>query len=194
MKITNPNFTMKLIITLLILNFLNSCVITNTPGFHNGYKKLTQEEKSKIILLNSDSKLDTLTNNGQIVAVNGTQLREYAMDIDTLIVYQWGPNCSSDACILISACQEYCNSKNYKLVVISQYYDIEKMEAQNNADLPILIPNHIFYKKYYANSLNNMFFEDLLNGQEQVDDEKYNRFLFFKKGTFIGSKKDLFSE
>ena len=59
---------MRLILILFILTFLNSCVITNTPGFYNGYKKLTSEEKSSVVILNSDSKLETLTNNGQIVA------------------------------------------------------------------------------------------------------------------------------
>lgn len=173
---------------------MNSCVITNTPGFYNGYKKLSPEEKRKVTLLNSNLKLNSLKNNDRIVAINGRQLREYAMDIDTLVVYHWGPNCSSDVCILISACQEYCKSKNYKLVVISEYYDFEKMELQNTGDLPILIPNHIYYKKYYANSLNNLFYKDLLNGHELINEEKYNRFLFFNKGNFIKSKKDLFSE
>ena len=68
------------------------------------------------------------------------------------------------------------------------------MEFQNTGNLPILIPNHIYYKKYYANSLNNLFFKDLLNGYELVKEEKYNRFLFFNKGNFIESRKYLFSE
>ena len=185
---------MKLILILFIFTFLNSCVITNTPGFYNGYKKLTADEKSTVVILNSDSELDTLTNNGQIISLNGKQLRKYAMEIDTLVVYRWSPNCSSDECILISACQDYCNSKGYKLVVISEYYDIEKMGFQNTGDLPILIPNHIYYKKYYANSLNNLFFQDLLNGRKLVEEEEYNRFLIFNKGDFIESKKNLFTE
>ncbi len=189
------NLSIKFILISFTLTFLNSCVITNTPGFYNGYKKLTPEEKSSVVMLSSDSKLETLTNNRQIVAINGKQLVEYSKDIETLVVYRWSPNCSSDVCILISACQEYCNSKGYKLVVVSEYYDIEKMEFQNTGNLPILIPNHIYYKKYYANSLNNLFFKDLLNGDELIEEEKYNnRFLFFNRGKFTESRRDLFNE
>ena len=181
---------MKLILYLLIAILLNSCVITNTPGFYNGYKKLTIQEKQMIVF--SDSKLNQPTNNGQIAVINGTQLRDYAQGIDTLVVYRWSPNCSANVCISISSCQEYCKSNNYKLAVIAEYYDIEIMDAQNVGDLPIFIPNHIYYKRYFANSLNNLFFKDLLNGDELSKNDKYNRFYFFKAGKLIGSRNNLF--
>ncbi len=54
------NLSIKFILISFTLTFLNSCVITNTPGFYNGYKKLTPEEKSSVVMLSSDSKLERI--------------------------------------------------------------------------------------------------------------------------------------
>ena len=187
-------FTLKLSLLILTLALTTSCVITNTPGFYNGYKKLTTEDKNKIMFLDDNARLDTLKNSGQIVALTGKHLREYASTVDTLVVYRWGPNCSAAECISISACEAYCNSKNYKMVVVSEYYDIPKMTVQNYGELPLLIPNHIYYKKYYANGLNDLFIEDLLNVKKLDGDDRYNRFLILNKGKFVASRRDLFVE
>ncbi len=184
---------MKSIITISFFSLLMfSCVIIETPGFYNGYKKLSEEEKKNIVFVNQDSSICVLQNDYKIYAISGKQLRKCIASNDTSVIYQWGPNCSSSNCILISACQDYCKSKNYKLYVVADYYNMKIMDAQNNSDFPILIANHIYYDKYYAIKLNDLFVYDLLNGQKINKDELYKRFMFFKGSEYIGSKRSLF--
>lgn len=194
MRKVATNFIFKLILVSLTLILASSCIITNTPGFYNGYKKLTTEEKSKVLFLNANGRLDTLKNKGQIVALSGIHLRNYAAKVDSLVVYRWGPNCSAAECISISVVEAYCTSKNYKMVVVSEYYDIPKMQVQNYGELPLLIPNHIFYKKYYADGLNDLFFKDLLNGHKLDPDDQYNRFLILNRGKVVASRRNLIDE
>lgn len=182
---------MKYIFLLLSFLLINSCIITRTPGFYNGYKDLSEEEKGKVVFLAPNSKIDTLRNNGQIVVVYGEQLREYITNSDTIIIYRWSPNCTADACISVLACQEFCTSKNYKLIVIAEYYNLEKMEVQNIGNLPIFIPNHIYYKKYYANRLNRLFMEDILKDNKLENDEQDYRFLILNKGKIVDFKNKL---
>ena len=178
-------------ISLILALALNGCIITNTPGFYNGYKKLTRTEKEKVIFLEDSSIIRNLTNKGQIVAINGRQLLTYAKELDSLLIYRWGPHCSAEFCILISSCQEYCNSKNYELVVVAEYYDMEIMNGQNTADLPIFIPNHKYYGKYYANSLNKRFYEDLLANKNQVYDSGNGRYILLSHGEMVKQMKNL---
>jgi len=178
-------------VSLILVIALNGCIITNTPGFYNGYKKLTPTEKEKVVFLDDNSSIQNLTNEGQIVAINGKQLLTYAKELDSLLIYRWGPHCSAETCILISSCQEYCNSKNYELVVVAEYYDMEIMEGQNTADLPIFIPNHKYYGKYYANSLNKKFMGDLLTDKNQVHDSVSGRYILLSRGEMVKQMKNL---
>ena len=182
----------KYTLSITTMLILNSCIITNTPGFYNGYKNLSEVEKEKVVF--SGANLNQLVNTGQIVVINGIQLREYAQEVDTLVVYQWSPNCSSKSCILISSCQDYCNTNNYKLAVVADYYETEKMDAQNIGELPILIADHIYYNKYFATSLKKKFYKDFFGTQYEAVKENYNRFYFFYQGKLIGSRNDLFKD
>ncbi|WP_274474578.1 hypothetical protein [Mangrovimonas aestuarii] len=177
---------------LILVLILNGCVITNTPGFYNGYKKLSVTEKENVIFLEDSSSISNLSNEGRVVAINGKQLKTYSKEVDSLLIYRWGPHCSAESCILISACQEYCNSKNYKLAVVAEYYDMQIMYGQNTADLPILIPNHKYYGKYYANSLNKKFTEDLLVETNQKYDPANGRFLLLSRGKIVRQIKELY--
>lgn len=178
-------------ISLISVLALNGCIITNTPGFYNGYKKLTPIEKEKVVFLEDSSRIRNLTNEGQVVAINGRQLLTYAKELDSLLIYIWGPHCSAESCILISSCQEYCNSKNYEFAVVAEYYDIRIMNGQNTADLPIFIPNHKYYGKYYANSLNKKFMEDLLMDKNQVYDSGNGRYILLSRGEIVKRMKNL---
>lgn len=126
-----------------------------------------------------------------IVAVNGTQLLSYAREMDSLLVYTWSPHCTSKSCILISAFQDYCDSKNYEMVVVADYYDMQMMNAQNNLDLPILIANHNYYGKYYANGLNKRFIKDLLADSEKDYEPTGGRFLLLSKGKLVWQRMEL---
>ena len=179
------NMIKKLSFYLILIITMSSCFITNTPGFYNGYKNLSENEKSQIIFVNKDSSICDL-NERKIYSINASQLKECLSKNDTSIVYKWGAKCSSKNCVLIEYLQRYCDKKGYNLYVVADYYHMEEMKIQNVARYPIFIANHIYYNKYYANSLNKKFIKDLLNGSE-IKGEDYYRYLMFEGESYLKS-------
>ena len=180
------------LLIVLILTVLISCSIIETNGFYTGYNKLTETEKKEIVFVKPDSTICSLQQSLKVYAINGLQLRNCLEKNDTSLIYFWGPNCSSNDCILISACQDYCNARNYKLYVVADYYDVKQMNAQNESNFPLLIANHIYYHKDYANKLNKLFLKDLLGSNTISKEDKYKRFLMFKANKLIDIREKLF--
>ena len=85
----------------------------------------------------------------------------YAKEIDSLLIYIWAPNCTGKV-VLIASCQDYCYSKDYDLAVVAEYYDMQEMNRQNVADIPILIANHYYYNKHFPRSNTKKLVKDLL--------------------------------
>ena len=171
-----------------------SCLISiQIKGFNNDYKRLTDSQKQNVVFVEEEEKIcNLLQDSTKIYAVNGKQLRECLKDNDTSVVYMWGPNCSAEHCILISACQDYCNKHNYKLFVVADYYDMEPMNAQNVAVEPILIANHFYYDRLYANTLRRLFLEDLLQYQPSKEETGWCRFMLFKGDQLIEYRSNLY--
>ena len=171
---------------LLVLALVtSSCVSINAPDIYNGYHKLTDQEKKQVVFLDDELSIEHLRNEGQVVAINGKQLRTFAKETDSLLIYVWAPNCSGEACILISSCQDYCNSKDYELAVVAEYYEMTVMNRQNVADIPILIANHNYYGKYFPKSNNKRLIKDLLADTKQELDLKDGRYLLFSRGEIV---------
>ena len=175
---------MRNLIIVLAL-FATSCITINAPDIYNGYNKLTKKEKKQVAFLDEESRIVNLNNEGQVVAINGIQLQEYATEIDSLLIYIWAPNCTGKGCVLISSCQDYCNSKGYKLAVVAEYYDMQVMNIQNVADIPILVANHNYYNKYFARSNNKRLIEDLLVETTQKFEIKDGRYLLLSRGELV---------
>jgi len=181
---------------LFLISFISvllyGCIITRTPGFYTGYNSLNENDKENIVFINNDSSICKLNDHDKIFAVTGKQLRECLKNNDTSIVYIWAPDCHGQSCILVSACQQYCSSKNYKLYVVAEYYSIKKMQLQNVCDFPMLIANQRYYKKEYVDKLYRQFNKDLTDGEILKNEIQYYRFLVFKGDKFIKGKSDLF--
>jgi hypothetical protein len=183
---------MKYNILFILTMLLSGCMVVNTAGFYNGYKKLSEQAKKSVVLLDKEATINTLKKDTTVYAINGKQLKDCLSSNDTSLVYLWGPHCGSSSCILISSCQDYCTKRGYTLYVVADYYDMEMMSVQNKANTPLLIANHMYYNKYYANKLNGAFQKDLLNGYSLKGEQEYNRFLFFQKDSLIYTKTRLF--
>ncbi|MCX6258115.1 MAG: hypothetical protein NTW49_09520 [Bacteroidia bacterium] len=180
------------ILILLLCFIMSGCIITNTPGFYTGYNKLNEIDKDYIEFTSIDSNICNLSSKEKIYAITGTQLRECLRNNDTSLVYILAPNCNSKSCILVSACQDYCNNRNYKLYVVAQDYMIKKMKIQNNANFPMLTINHKYYKIDYVNNLVRHFKKDLFSKTNISREHQYDRFLFFKSDKLIKTQIDLF--
>lgn len=168
------------------------CVITRTPGLYTGYNRLNESDKEDIVFLNKDSNICNLKDHNKIFAVTGKQLRACLKNNDTSIVYIWAPDCHSQSCILVSACQQYCSSKNYNLYVVAEYYSIKKMQIQNVSDFPMLTSNQRYYKIEFVDKLYRHFSADLTDGEILKNENAGYRFLVFKGDRFIKGKSDLF--
>jgi hypothetical protein len=124
------------IYTFLLL--FSSCIIVKTPGFYSGYKKLSPEQKQNIVFLNehNNKMLCAVDDATKIYAVTAQQLLGCLKDHHSSIVYFWSPNCHSKRCISLGAAEKYCRENNYKLYIVSEYYDMEQLQLQNNT-LPV---------------------------------------------------------
>lgn len=175
------------LLCLLLFLVFTSCSITSTPGFYHGYKNLSEKEKQAVQFLSDSVSITHLSNNYQIAAIKGHHLRNYAEQIDSLMIYFWSPNCTQSECIPITSFRDYCDKKGYSYLILADYYDIDKMNAQNTGSLPYLIANHIYYNINYANRLNGALFKDFLNLRRIDYNKFYGRFMLFNKGIHVRS-------
>jgi len=179
---------MKISVIALVASFLfQGCIITNTPGFHSGYKKLTIEERKQIIFLSANEILPN-ENSKLIFAINAQNLLRLIQQKDTTLVYIWGPHCHSSACISLNSAQQACDNKGYNLLVVAEYYDIEEFSRQPILQNPLFIINHKYYKTDYCPRYSRLFSSDLRQGTKLSDSTKYSRYYLFKGSKFIGAR------
>lgn len=179
---------MKAIVITFITSFLfQGCIITNTPGFHSGYKKLTPEERKQIKFLSANEILPN-ENSKLIFAINAQSLLRSIQQKDTTLVYVWAPHCHSSGCISLISAQQACDNKGYNLVVVAEYYDIEEFSRQPILKNPLFIINHKYYKTDYCPKYSRLFSADLRQGIKLPDSTKYSRYYMFKGSKFIGAR------
>lgn len=177
-----------------VLFMSSSCLISiHGRGPGNDYKFITEAERKQIIFVEREEGIcDLPHDSSKIFAVTGTQLKECLKNNDTSVVYMWSPNCPGESCILISACQKYCDENNYKLYVVADYYDMKVMNAQNVAVEPILIPNHFYYEKDFFNRIKKLFRADLLGREPSKEETGWCRFMLFKGDQLIEYRSNLY--
>lgn len=171
---------------------LGSCIIMDTPGFRSGYKKLEADEKAQVRFVNGITTFCNIQNDKKIYAVTGSHFLDCIKNKDTTLVYFWSAHCASDVCILLSAAQAFCDQRNYNLFVVSEYYDLPVMQAQNKTRNPILSINHFYYKTDYCPKYTRRFRQDIVGTAPIAkEDMKFSRFFFFKGSRFIKAQTSL---
>jgi hypothetical protein len=163
----------------------------NTPGFYSGYKKLLPAEKEKVIFAKAGTEICKLPAQENVYAVNAALLSECLSQNDTSVIYIWSPDCHSEVCISVSAARYYCNKNNYKLYVVAEYYDLAKMTAQNAGEGVVYTIDHKYYRTDYCNAYQKRFVTELNKGTRLGKEDKFHRFLFFKKDKFIFTRSRL---
>ncbi len=176
----------------IILLILQSCIITRTPGFYSGYDRLTEREKQNIIFTNPDADICNLSNDRNIYAITGIQLRACIESRDKVIVYHWTPNCSSRACFPLKTMQDYSTKKGYHLFAVARYYDSERMFDENRylTDSPLFSVNEVYYETKYCNKYDRLFFNNLLLGQNTKKEDFYSTIFIFDNGILVGTSSD----
>lgn len=183
---------LKLVGLSILFFLLESCFITNTPGFYSGYKKLSNSEKMNIEILPENQSITNVNfEKGFIYSITGNQLFELLTKNDTSVVYFFSPNCSSEECVPISKLEDYCVEKKYNLFVIVQYYDnLDVTRALNPSQMPLFSINHFYYKSDYCNKYTKLFLKDLLKINKNNKSE-YKRHYVFYKGELLEKKLEL---
>lgn len=185
---------MKSIYAVLIISLsLSGCIITNTPGFYSGYSRLSPAEKEVIVFTEANSNICNYEDNNKIYAINGLQLSECLKMKEKALVYIWSPNCHADKCYSIKQVQDYCTKNNYELFLITEYYDLSKLneQGQNLAVNPMLSINEKYYNTRYCNKYYRLFIADLLKNQPPTKTDLYSNFYIFEHGKYITSKLEL---
>ena len=175
-----------LIFFIVTIVVLSSCYI---KGLTNGYKRVTFEDKKRIVFENKnciEQYLDT------IYAFNGKDIKKCLTQHDTSVVYRWDPNCSSKSCIPLTGAQYYCDTKKYNLYVLLEYFDFPKQQTFGSPAKSIIISDFKHYKTNLADASTNAFIEDLTSLDKKNKLIRYKRFLFFKNGEFLFAKENLY--
>ena len=188
-----PNIMRKTVCFIFLLS-LSSCLITNTPGFYSGYKKLAPEDKRNIVFVTEKMDICSKKNEKIIFSITAAHLLKCLQEIDSSIVYFWSPNCSSKSCVLLSAAQEYCDRNNYQLFVITEYYDFKKSTSQSATSRPIYSINQGYYKTDYCNKYVKLFTQELIKNKKLGKNNFYYRYYLFSKDSIVSIKQELFDK
>lgn len=173
----NIKFT---IFFLLLLPLLQGCIITDTPGFYSGYKRLGDKQKEQVYFVPTETAFQPSAIPVKIYAVNGDQLRHQLKQQDSTVVYMWSPGCHADVCIAPNTFAQLCTGKGYKAVIVTEYYDFGKLSHVEPEFLPVYSVNHKYYKTDYCNAYIKRFVKDLVANRKPEKETLYSRFLYFK--------------
>lgn len=175
------NLKIKFLLLGLGITLISSCIITRTPGFYSGYKRLDKNEKSKVVILND---LDSIPvfRDSNTYAITAVHLEKILTKSSNSIVYFWSPNCSGSVCISIPAFQKFCSSNGYNPIIISEYFDYEMLDIQEVKPSSVFAINHWHYKTDYCNTYVRRFKESLFKSFNI----EYNKGIFSKYLYFDG--------
>ena len=161
------------------------CAITNSPGFHSGYKKLPATEREKIRFIPANQAIPAA--GGRLIyAVNAGSLLNAMQPSDSTLVYVWAPHCHGNNCASIQSVQDICHQKGYQLYVVAEYFaDMEQINLQPTLDKPLLAINYPVYKSDYCPKYTSLFEAELRQEQPLPEHLKYARFFLFKGRQFV---------
>lgn len=167
--------------------------LMDTPGFYSGYKKLSTDDTKLIKFLPQESTVDSLPDDSLYYAITATQLKHFIRNNDTTLIYFFTPHCSSPVCISPIACKAYCDKRNYKLIVLYEYFDMESMKIFKAKKISLCNINMKYYRSDYCPKYCNLFSKELFKNSTVTKEDWYAHFLFFSQDHFIKSKQDLFN-
>jgi hypothetical protein len=178
----------KIVSLIMVINLFNSCIITRTPGFYSGYKRLSIEYKSKITFLKTNDSIPKL-NDSITYAITAENLENIVKKNSPCVVYFWSPNCSGTSCISFNSFINFCKTNNYNSIIVSEYYDFNQLALQGVKFGNVYSINHKHYQTDYCNSymhrFQKAFFELFSNNFETKYWHKY----IFYDGTNLTTNK-----
>lgn len=163
----------------------SSCYI---KGLTNGYKRLTSTEKG-FVHFNTTASISKYSDT--IFAYNGSDFKKTLSQKKT-VVYRWSANCSSKSCIPLTASQYFCDKNGYELVVLLEYFDLQKQKELGMPANALIMSDFKYYKTNIADKATNLFIQDLTNIKLKDTSIGFKRFLFFEGDKFINATENLY--
>jgi hypothetical protein len=178
-----------IIIIIAVMSVFFSCTISFemiTPV--SSYERLTLEEKKDIVLLTNEDTLPAVFDTTLFYAVTAEHLKTY-MQHDSCLIYFWNPYCHGELCLSPVIFQQYCNTHNYRfiLVIDARYSAIkEATEFRSQLEMPMLMINFFCYNDKGENFKKTLF-KDQLKHLKRIS----SRYWLYKDGIFSNFEKEL---
>lgn len=180
---------MRSLFFILSVFLLQSCIVVQLSGYKSGYEKLSEEEKSRIVILEEKSSIGQLSTSDTIYKIKADQLLRFMESEDSVVLHFWSPHCSSPLCYPIDYVNKSYQAKGYTLIVITDYFDMETIQTQNldGSRYPLLAVNNEYYNTDICYKYHERFVLDLLKQDKQDVEELalYSRHLLFSKGKLV---------
>jgi len=148
---------MRFLFLFISLISLTSCTVY---GVTNDYKKLSDEEKNKIVPLKDFSDVD----NTKIYKVNGKQLKAELAKHPKSLVYIFTNGCTSQYCLPMSNYERFAKENNYKLFLVMEgYAKLDKTTEQRSEVFqePLYSIDNDSYNSWYSIRYHRLFANDL---------------------------------
>ena len=175
-----------LLITLLWGAFLLSgCIITRSPGFHSGYRRLPAQEQETIRFLPADAPLPTDAD-GHLYAVTAQSLLRALPADNTTLVYLWSPHCRGRYCASLQSVEADCHRNGYEFQAVAAYYaDLVQIKLQAPLQHPLLAINHRYYRSDYCRKYARLFQAALRLDRPLPDSLQHAQYYVFHGRTFV---------
>ena len=172
----------KFVISFLLFCFmafgLTSCQIY---GLTSGVELLSKEDQQKVISTNNP--IDSLTADGNVYVVSIPQIKDYIAKSDTLLVYHWVPGCTASQCVLPSFIEHYCDSHDYKcLLLLISFTSTNCFSIYDAKHSPLIMPDFSIYGTKYKSKYYSLFNVDM-TGRDDYD------IWLFANGKYVKSLK-----
>lgn len=166
----------------------SSCGMIVIKGYYSDYKKLTEEEKAKV--LRCKTSIDSLNNDGNIYIIDTLQIRNYLNNHHKVFIYEWSPLCHAQSCISPTLFENFCMENELMPCIIITIFDFSSIPSPETLHSPILFIDTTLYKTDVADKYCKRFFDQLTG--IKLKKRGYGRFHLFKKGKFIKTCQDYF--
>lgn len=169
----------KIFTTITISVLLVSC--NAISGLTNDYSKLNEDDKAKIVTLESFENLDV----EKIYKISGKQLRAEVAKHEKSLVYVFKNGCTSDLCKPMHVYENYAKQNGYQLfLVMDGYCNLEATVGQrNNFTSPLFSINSDLYDSRYRATYSRRFENELLKKDINYKSKEYLGDLFFFEGS-----------
>ena len=175
-----------LVLSIFAIIILQSCRVD--LGLQSQYKRLSENDKEKIIFLEPNAEICELKKDGKIYGITGKQLLECIETQENVMVYFWKWSCTSDLCYPLIHVQKYCDERGLILyAVVADSYRSRMFLELESLSKPLFAINEFHYQEKKPTKFIKLFMEDLLKDPELSKEIWWHGSYVFNHGKLVDS-------